>query len=226
MKTSIATFILYLSLSSILIAQSEEERWSVEGKIVNATNKEPVLAKIVYESLPYGSSIGFLNGDNFSFYIPKEQEYRIKVEADGYAPYSHDIGIHEFQEGHFYTVIELMPNNAGHLIRLEKLIFALGKSLITEESYNELNAIVEMMNSNPLMIIQLEGHTDYRGNAKANMKLSEERVEAVRNYLISHGIDKKRIKTKAYGGTKPITRDSNPESREKNRRVEVRILSN
>lgn len=224
-KYSFLITTILLSVGS-LVAQDVEEQWSVEGAIVNATNKQPVAARIVYESLPYGSNIGLLNGDSFSFFIPKEMEYKIRIEADGYNSYSRNIGLHDFQEGHYYTVIELMPTGINQLIRLEKLIFALGKAKITEESYEELDVILDMLNNNPEMVIQLEGHTDYRGNDKANMRLSEARVGAVQKYLIGRGIDKKRIKTKAFGGTKPISRDNKPESREKNRRVEVRIISN
>ncbi|MGK7391211.1 MAG: OmpA family protein [Candidatus Cyclobacteriaceae bacterium M2_1C_046] len=216
---------LFFTLGSLL-AQNAEEKWSVEGAIVNATTKDPVSAKIVYESLPYGSNIGILEGESFSFFIPKEMEYQIRIEAEGYSPYTHNISLHEFQEGHFYRVIELMPNGVNQLIRLEKLIFALGKAKITKESYKELDIILEMLNENPDMIIQLEGHTDYRGNEKANMKLSEARVESVQKYLIGRGVDKKRIKTKAFGGSQPLSRNDDPDSREKNRRVEVRILSN
>lgn len=225
MKT--LNFLLLTIVSFSAVAQTAtDERWSIEGKVINATNQEPVTARIIYESLPYGGSIGFLKGDNFSVYIPRETEFRLKVEADGYAPYSYDIGLHEFQEGHFFTVVELMPNGANHLIRLEKLIFDLGKANITKDSYQELDMIVNMLNENPNMVIQLEGHTDFRGNAKQNMRLSEERVESVRSYLIEKGIEKKRIKTKAFGGTQPLNRKSDAESRERNRRVEVRILSN
>jgi outer membrane protein OmpA-like peptidoglycan-associated protein len=72
----------------------------------------------------------------------------------------------------------------------------------------------------------LEGHTDYLGDAKQNMRLSEERVKAVRDYLVSNGIGKSRIKTKAFGGTQPLSRDNTPEAHRLNRRVELRILKN
>jgi outer membrane protein OmpA-like peptidoglycan-associated protein len=82
------------------------------------------------------------------------------------------------------------------------------------------------MKDNPKMVIQLEGHTDYRGGAKENLELSKERVEAVKSYLVQKGINKARIKTKAFGGTMPLSRDDTPEAHRLNRRVELRILSN
>ena len=74
------------------------------------------------------------------------------------------------------------------------------------------------------MEIQLEGHTDNQGSAKANMELSESRVEAVKKYLVSKGIAKDRIKTKAYGGSQPLANEMTQEARAMNRRVEMRIL--
>ena len=74
------------------------------------------------------------------------------------------------------------------------------------------------------MVIQLEGHTDYRGSKRLNYELSEERVEAVKDYLVKNGISPKRIKTKAFGGSNPLVREQSLEASRINRRVEVRIL--
>ncbi|HLT74261.1 MAG TPA: OmpA family protein, partial [Ohtaekwangia sp.] len=62
------------------------------------------------------------------------------------------------------------------------------------------------------------------GNPKMNMKLSESRVEAVKKYLVEKGIAKKRIQTKAFGGSQPLRNEMTPEARAMNRRVEMRIL--
>jgi OmpA-OmpF porin, OOP family len=76
------------------------------------------------------------------------------------------------------------------------------------------------------MVIQLEGHTDYVGDAKENMRLSQARVDAVKDHLVDLGIAKNRIKTKAFGGTVPLSREDTPEGHRMNRRVELRILEN
>ncbi len=119
--------------------------------------------------------------------------------------------------------IELAPGGVGHLITLEHLIFEQSKADITEESFDELDKLVIMLQETPTMEIQLEGHTDFRGSTTANMTLSQMRVDATKSYLVSKGSDTKRITTKAFGGTQPITRENTPEARAKNRRVVVRI---
>ena len=80
------------------------------------------------------------------------------------------------------------------------------------------------LKENSKMEIQLEGHTDNRGNAEANVKLSQSRVDAVKKYMVSKGVGKDRIKTKAFGGSKAIATEDTEEARAKNRRVEMRVL--
>jgi outer membrane protein OmpA-like peptidoglycan-associated protein len=83
-----------------------------------------------------------------------------------------------------------------------------------------------MLKNNPGMVIQLEGHTDVRGDAKLNLKLSEDRVNAVKTYLISKGANKKKIKTKAFGGSQPLSQENTEAAHALNRRVELRVLEN
>jgi OOP family OmpA-OmpF porin len=87
-----------------------------------------------------------------------------------------------------------------------------------------LDEVVAMMKENTKIVIQLEGHTDNKGNADANLKLSQSRVDAVKKYITSKGIGKDRVKTKAFGGTQPIATENTEEARALNRRVEMRVL--
>ena len=204
-----------------------------EGKIINASTKEPVNAHITYQSLPYGSRIGTLNNNSYSFPMFDNEKYAIIVEAPGFAPAKYMLDPAEANDQkRVLKDIELtvgtinQKHAVGHVMRLNNLIFQVGKSRISSESNDELDLLVSMMNENPAMIIQLEGHTDYQGDMKDNMRLSLERVDAVKSYLISKKINKQRIKTKAFGGTQPLSRDNTPEAHRLNRRVEVRILEN
>ena len=73
------------------------------------------------------------------------------------------------------------------------------------------------------MKIELSGHTDNKGKDKYNEKLSQERAKAVYDYLISRGIDKKRLEYRGYGAQHPIADNKTDEGRAKNRRVEFTI---
>ncbi len=222
-------FLLFIaiSFSNTLFAQElDTTSISVVGTVIDEKTKEPVEAKIKYESLPYGSKIGVFSGAEFNFTMLDGKDYIFKVEAEGYAPYMETLKADSASNGEINRQVALKPTGVNQLIRLEKLIFALGKASISQESYQELDELVAMLQNNANMEIQLEGHTDFRGNARLNMKLSEDRVDAVKDYLVGKGIDKRRIKTKAFGGNNPLSTGDDAESRRRNRRVEVRILSN
>lgn len=204
-----------------------------EGKIINAETREPIVARIVYQSLPYGNRIGVINNSAYSFPMFDRDHYSITVEAPGFRPakYLLDPGAANgdnkvIRDIELSTGSRPKPHAAGEVLRLDNLIFEVGKSRIDPGSYSELDILVNLMKDNPDMVIQLEGHTDFLGDSRANMRLSEQRVESVRDYIQDKGISKSRMKTKAFGGTQPLSRDNTPEAHRLNRRVEVRILEN
>lgn len=216
-----------------LIAQTPDSLIYAEGKVFNASTKEPVTARITYQSLPYGNKIGVINNTNYSFPMFDGEKYAIIVEAAGFAPAKYMLDPAKANaEKKVVQDIELSngpPVNAhpvGEVMRLNNVIFEVGKSKIDPESYSELDLVLQMMNENPTMVIQLEGHTDFLGDPKENLKLSQQRVESVKAYLNSQGIARNRMKTKAFGGAQPLSRDNTPEAHRLNRRVEVRILQN
>ena len=97
---------------------------------------------------------------------------------------------------------------------------------LLEDSFKELDQVIDMLNENPNVKIELAGHTDNQGSSKLNLQLSQERVDVVKLYLTEHGIEGKRIKGKGYGGTKPVASNASEETRKLNRRVEITILKN
>jgi OOP family OmpA-OmpF porin len=178
--------------------------------------------------------MGTLNNNRYSFPLFDNEKYALIVEAPGYTTAKYLIDPAEANGNKVLKDIELTTgtpasaskHSVGHVMRLDNVIFQVGRSKISEDSYSELDVVVKMMKENATMVIQLEGHTDYLGDAKENMKLSKARVEAVKEYLVSKNINKSRVKTKAFGGTQPLSRDDTPEAHRLNRRVELRILEN
>jgi len=226
-------FVLCLVAGSANSQQQDTTTIWAEGRVINAETKEPVIARIMYQSLPYGNRLGSATGANFSFPLIDGDKYAITVQAEGFEPAKFLLDPNEANgDKKVVKDIELKKGSAppahpvGHVMRLDNLIFQQGKARIETTSYEELDVLVDMLKTNGKMVIQLEGHTDYLGPAKQNLELSEKRVEAVKNYLISKGIAKARIKTKAFGGTQPLSREDTPEAHTANRRVEVRVLQN
>jgi len=217
-------FLVLLGLIANTYGQNTQTFVEVKGQIVDAESGESVKANIFYESLPYGNKVGVFNDTVFSFKMEEGVSYSILVKADGYIAGKKTFSPDMVVDGFIYDTIYLSPTLSGKLIRLESLIFARGNDHIPASAHEELDQYVELMKENPNMLIKLEGHTDYRGDAKKNMELSESRVKVTKDYFVNKGIDKKRIETVAFGGTQPVKRSNDPESIKLNRRVELRIL--
>lgn len=221
------------------IAQETDTLIYAQGKIVSAATKEPINAKISFQSEPYGNRTGLLNGNNYSFPLFDGEKYSIVVEAPGFAvskflldPAQANAERRVIKDielalpGTVAKTAETAPHTVGHTMRLDNLIFAVGTARISSESHAELDEVVKMLNDYPRMVIQLEGHTDVKGDPKLNMKLSQDRVDAVKAYLVSKGTSKNRIKTKAFGGTSPLSKENTEAAHKMNRRVELRVLEN
>jgi OmpA-OmpF porin, OOP family len=237
MKFILTTIALFTTIFSV--AQSTDTLIYAQGKIISAATKEPITAKISYQSEPYANVVGSLNGSSFSFPLFEGEKYSIVIEAPGFAPAKYLLDPAEANaerkvvkdvELSLPTTVaknsETTSHRAGHIMRLDNLIFAVGTARISPESHDELDEVVVMLKNNPNMVVQLEGHTDIKGDPKLNMKLSQDRVDAVKSYLALKGSNKSKIKTKAFGGTSPLSRENTEEAHKMNRRVELRILEN
>lgn len=101
--------------------------------------------------------------------------------------------------------------------------FETGKDVIKKTSYPILDNVVKVLQDNPKWNVEVQGHTDNTGKADANKALSQKRAEAVDNYLISKGIDAKRLTAVGYGQDKPISENKTAAGRAKNRRVQFEV---
>lgn len=198
--------------------------------ITNYPERLPIKAKMVIERLPYGSEIEITSTKDstgqFLYEISGLNDYNLTITANGYESISETISHYmRNASGNIERNYFLLPNfKKGDVLRLNRLFFERGKAELNKESAKEIAYLLNIMDDNPNMTIQLEGHTDYVGNSRVNHKLSQDRVKAVKNYMVSQGIESKRVKTKAFGGSRPLSRQNTPEAHRLNRRVEVRIL--
>jgi outer membrane protein OmpA-like peptidoglycan-associated protein len=109
------------------------------------------------------------------------------------------------------------------IISIAKAVyFDTGSDKIKAESLPRLDELVTIVKKYPGLKITVEGHTDNVGSAESNQKLSQDRVNSVKNYLTTKGIESNRITATGYGETKPIATNDTPEGRAQNRRVEIR----
>jgi len=194
----------------------------VSGKMYKAQDSTLITGNILYEKLPYYDDMGMAttNSDgSFEMYLVQGETYNFSITKPGFRKFE--------KQGQFKgnEVMDLyIEEDIIELRKLENLKFGTNSDQITTSSYQELDELAQWMIENPTIVIQLEGHTDFGGNAEASLRLSQARVEAVKEYLIQKKVKKNRIFTKAFGGTQPLTREGTLEERAKNRRVEVRVI--
>lgn len=106
----------------------------------------------------------------------------------------------------------------------DNLEFEVGKDIILAGSFTSLDELAEVLIKKPTWKLEISGHTDNVGDDNSNLILSKKRAEAVRNYLVSKGIDTTRFIVNYFGETKPIADNNTADGRAKNRRVEMKIV--
>ncbi|WP_369600651.1 OmpA family protein [Hahella sp. SMD15-11] len=111
------------------------------------------------------------------------------------------------------------------VIRLEGVTFETGFARLTPASLTILDEVAETLRKNPDVRVEVAGHTDDRGRRDFNVKLSRQRAEAVRDYLVNKGIAADRLSARGYGPDQPAADNASAEGRVMNRRVELKILN-
>jgi OOP family OmpA-OmpF porin len=109
---------------------------------------------------------------------------------------------------------------------LNNVFFDSGKASLRPESSKELNELAEYMTLKKTLVIEIAGHTDNVGAKEANQKLSEDRANSVRDYLMKKAIAPERVTAKGYGDTQPVANNDTDKGKQQNRRTEVRIIKN
>lgn len=115
---------------------------------------------------------------------------------------------------------KLVVTEVGQAITLEGIVFETAKSDIKPESEQILNKALNTLTFYPDLEVQIQGHTDSRGGKAYNQKLSQQRAEAVKAWLVAKGIDAARITTKGFGPDKPVATNDTEEGRQMNRRID------
>jgi OmpA-OmpF porin, OOP family len=106
---------------------------------------------------------------------------------------------------------------------LDDVLFDFDKSNIKPEAAAILDRLVAFMNENKDKRASLSGHTDSVGTEAYNQRLSERRVNSVRDYVVKKGVDGERMSGQGFGESKPIADNKTKEGRAKNRRVEIKV---
>ena len=169
-------------------------------------------------------------GEKWLICMEKGQEYALFAEANGYLPLSLHFSLRDeyriFEPVEKKIYLEKIPDiikeqSASAPIILENIFFETGKSDLLETSLFEIEKVVSYLISQDGLAAKIVGHTDNTGNADANMKLSHDRAQSVKDALVSRGIDSHRLYVEGKGQSLPIADNNTAEGRSKNRRTEI-----
>ena len=201
--------------------------------VVSDDNDRRLAAQIKWEDLATGQVLGNLqcNPDDGSYFItlPAGRNYGYFVEMDGYYPVSGNLNTEKLKTGANIVRNIVMQSEKDILegkvsIVLENVFFDFNSNELRSESYPELVRLANFIKANRNVRLEISGHTDNKGNANLNLKLSQSRALSVKKYLVSLGCDDASISIMGYGDTKPKGSNDTEEGRALNRRVEFKII--
>lgn len=204
----------------------------ISGTVFN-NEDQPIQADIVWEDLETGKKLGNLKSDpidgQYIITIPFGKNYGFYVSKKGYFPLSDNVDLREVEDKfrihkdfNLLKIEEIVEGDAS--IELKNVFFDFDKYSLKKQSFPELKRLAEFLNDQPNIKIEISGHTDNKGSKSYNKELSQNRADEVKNYMISLGCSENQMLTVGYGDEKPIADNSTEEGRQKNRRVEFKVV--
>jgi len=237
MLTSHSPFLLrflFLLMPLAAIAQTDDSSGAgqqtapVNVLVTDFKNKPRPGEQIIFISKKNGEKFSGRAGKDgkFSTTLPTGDTFVIKVKTIVDSTKYGLISIRQLEPDEQFTepftvTVKFEPARS---YRLDNVYFDFGKFTIRSESFTELDELVSYMKWKENEKIEIAGYTDNVGNDADNLKLSQQRADAIRQYLIKKGIQPARVIAKGYGASQPVADNSTDEGRQRNRRTEVKIL--
>lgn len=203
-----------------------------KGVVYDSISREFLSSNIELIDMETSKTISTSTSDartgEFFLTLDPHHNYVINVSKNGYLFYSDGLLIKEKtnQLKPYIKNVPLLALSVGNSIVLKNIFFETDKSELKGESHVELNKLIDFLNNNPSLHIEIGGHTDHEGTHEYNKSLSENRAKAVKDYLISNGIQEGRLEYKGYSFDLPISSNDTKEGRALNRRTEFKIIAN
>ena len=196
----------------------------VFGKILDDRTKKPVEASVTVSDLETGEVIANFRSDDqsgeYTVVLTKGRRYTVTADAPGYLFYSDAYTVpEELDEGEEIEKNILLREGSTRLL----IYFDYDKAELRPESYPDLQRAVDFLQRNRDLSVEIAGHTDSIGSDTYNKGLSQRRAEAVREYMISKGVNRNRLKANGYGEEQPVSDNGTDQGRALNRRVEMRV---
>ncbi len=200
-------------MKGIVFDEKTNQRLAADFKIIDLENENEVVS----------ATADPVTG-SFLISLPVNKNYALNVSMDGYLFHSENIELLSgTPDEPFLKNVGMKQLSVGESVVLKNVFFETNKYDLKDESRVELMKLHSFMQNNPTVSIEISGHTDNVGNDNDNQTLSENRAQAIYNFLIENGIEADRLSYKGYGETQPIDTNDTEEGRANNRRSEFKI---
>ncbi|RAJ14681.1 OmpA family protein [Olleya aquimaris] len=209
----------------------------LKGVIVDSETKIPLPNAKITLFNDEGQPVAVVNSDDearYNFEILPFENYTITATKDGFEENKISFIADNVNQTEYNENLELVAEKAviadveeKKMIVVNNIYFDYNRATIKDESQISLNSIAVVLREHPEMKIQINAHTDNRGNNAYNLRLSKLRAASAMNYLISKGVDKNRLLSNGYGETQPLfdcKSKCTEEQHQANRRVEFVIM--
>lgn len=200
--------------------------YNVMGVVTEEGTGAPVAAELRFTPTGKSGKAETVVADSitgrYSIALEEKGPFWVDVSAKGYFFASDAVNFGSSRS--LVRNYTLKRMKAGVKITLENILFQTGSSKLKKSSYEPLDKFADLLLKNPEVRIEVSGHTDNVGSAASNKKLSKARAKSVRDYLIKKGVAEDRIDYEGYGMDQPVDTNKTKAGREKNRRVEVKVL--
>lgn len=218
--------IMYKNVVRDLVLSPNRTTYTIMGIVTEEGTGAPVAAQIRVTPAGGTEAVATVVADSltgrYSVSMEAKGPYWVDVEARGYFFANDAVSFGSSRsEVRNYTLKKMA---AGVKITLENILFQTGSSKLKKTSFEPLDKFADLLIKNPDVRIEVSGHTDNVGKAEANKRLSRARAKSVRDYLIKRGVEAERIDYAGYGMEQPVESNKTKAGREKNRRVEVKVL--
>ncbi len=216
-------FNLYPAVRPLLVSY-------LKARVIDAVTGMPLAAKFEIIDVESGKVVLSNTTDKkrgeFLACLPSGKNYMLNVNKEGYLFYSDYFECKNATDKQhaFEQIIKLQIPKSGEGVVLKNIFFETSQFALKPESNAELNKLSAFLKANPNLKIEISGHTDSKGDVKANQLLSENRAKSVYDFMVTAGIPAARLTYKGYGDQKPVASNDTETGRALNRRTEFTIL--
>lgn len=211
---------------------SEGVMFALSGKVIDGYSGQPLPAELVVINRTTRQTVAVARNDTttgrFRVMLPSDgTPYALEIQRPDYMFYTRNVDVpRQLAAEADLRDIALSKLEVGKTLVLNNLYFDYGKAAIAARSQPELKRLLDLLKTNTHLKVEIGGHTDNKGSAEFNQRLSEQRAASVTKYLQQRGVVADRLRSIGYGLRQPVVPNDSEANRQRNRRTELKVLEN